>query len=76
MKLNVSHGLFKYCQYVFLSYGESLEQNEKIEENFQEIRNDVLKINTETRVFDDELLTNVLKYFKSIYSNLSTKQNE
>lgn len=76
MKLNVSHGLFKYCQYVFLSYGESLEQNEKIEENFQEIRSKVLKINTETRVFDDELLTNVLKYFKSTYSNLSTNQNE
>ena len=61
--------VFKFCQYVFLSYGESLDQANKCE-NFDEKEQSVIKINTTANVFDQELLANVLRYLKSIRSNV------
>ena len=61
--------VFKFCQYVFLSYGESLDQVSQ-SENFDDKEAKLIKINTNAKVFDQELLANVLHYLKRIQSNV------
>ena len=60
--------MFKFCQYVFQSYNESLDQAD-ISENFDEIIKGVIKINTRTPVFDQDLLIHVLWYLKITKTN-------
>ena len=54
---------------MFLSYVESLDQADK-SAKFDEKERRLVEINTTAHVFDQELLANVLRYFKSIQSNV------
>jgi len=62
-KMNVN--VFKFCQYVFLSYAQSLDEPDKCA-NLKEKEESVMKINTTANVFDQELLANVLGYLRII----------
>ena len=59
---------FKFCQYVFQSYNESLDQTVKIED-FSVKEESVLEINSRSKVFDQDLLAHVLWYLKITQSN-------
>ena len=69
-KMNES--TYEFCQYVFLSYVHGLDQAAKTED-FAEKEESVIKVNTTAHVFDQELLTNVLRYLKWIQSNVDLK---
>ena len=67
LKMNVE--VFKFCQYVFLSYSQSLDEPDKCA-NLEEKEESVMQINTTAHVFDQELLVNVLRYLRSIQSKV------
>jgi hypothetical protein len=51
--------VFKYCQYVFLSYCQSIEPAGETD-NFNEIEKSLVEINSTSKVCDDDILANVL----------------
>ena len=66
-KMNAS--VFKFCQYVFLSYAQSIDQQDKCSDLNSKAEL-VMDINSTAHVFDQELLINVLGYLKSIDSSI------
>jgi hypothetical protein len=64
--------VFKYCQYVFLSYSQSMEPDGETD-NFNEIEKSLVEINSTSKVFDNEILANVLQYFRVTQSSFKLR---
>jgi len=67
--------VFNYCQYVFLSYSQSLEPVDE-SDNFTEIEKSVVGLNMKSKVFDQEMLANILRYFRSNYKAFTSSKND